>query len=64
MTNIPLLSICIPTYNRETYLKRLLDSIVSQKEFTDTDDIEILVDDGPSKDNTTDLVKGYQALYP
>ena len=55
----PLLSICIPTYNREKYLKRLLDSIVCQKEFLDTNDVEIVVDDGPSSDNTESIVKEY-----
>jgi abequosyltransferase len=59
----PLLSICIPTYNREKYLKRLLDSIVCQKEFTDTDDVEIVVDDGPSTDNTETMVKEYIKKY-
>ncbi len=59
----PLLSICIPTYNREKYLKRLLDSIVCQKEFLDTDDVEIVVDDGPSSDNTESMVKEYIKRY-
>jgi len=59
----PWLSICIPTYNREKYLKRLLDSIVCQKEFTDTDDVEIVVDDGPSTDNTESMVKEYIKKY-
>ena len=59
----PLLSICIPTYNREKYLKRLLDSIVCQREFTDTDDVEIVVDDGPSTDNTETMVKEYIKKY-
>ena len=63
MTKKPLLSICIPTYNREKYLKRLLDSIVSQKEFTDSDDVEIVIDDGPSKDNTEVLVQEYKAKF-
>lgn len=59
----PLLSICIPTYNREKYLKRLLDSIVCQKEFRDTDNVEIIVDDGPSSDNTESMVKEYIKRY-
>ena len=63
MSKKPLLSICIPTYNRETYLNRLLDSIVRQAEFTDTDDVEIVIDDGPSKDNTEVLVQEYQARF-
>ncbi len=63
MSKKPLLSICIPTYNREKYLKRLLDSIVNQAEFTDADDVEIVIDDGPSKDNTESLVQEYQARF-
>ena len=59
----PLLSICIPTYNREKYLKRLLDSIVCQKEFSETNDVEIVVDDGPSSDNTESMVKEYIKKY-
>ncbi|HMS91870.1 MAG TPA: glycosyltransferase family 2 protein, partial [Candidatus Absconditabacterales bacterium] len=57
----PLLSICIPTYNREKYLKRLIDSIVHQKGFTN--EIEIVIDDGPSKDGTERLIKQYQQTY-
>ncbi|AHB41433.1 glycosyl transferase family protein [candidate division SR1 bacterium RAAC1_SR1_1] len=64
MSKTKLLSICIPTYNREPYLKQLLDSIVSQKAFSETNDVEIVIDDGPSKDNTQQLVKDYQNKYP
>lgn len=56
-----LLSICIPTYNREPYLKRLIDSIVSQEWFSD--EIEIVINDWPSKDNTEQVVKEYQKKY-
>lgn len=56
-----LLSICIPTYNREKYLKILLDSIIYQKQFTD--EIEIVIDDWPSNDNTEKLVKEYQKKH-
>ncbi len=56
-----LLAICIPTYNREVYLKRLLDSIVTQKWFTD--EICIIINDWPSKDNTTEMISEYQAKY-
>jgi len=38
-----ILSLCIPTYNREEQLKRLLDSIVTQKWFTD--EVEIVIAD-------------------
>ena len=63
MSNKYKLSICIPTYNREKYLKRLLDSIVWQKEFADTNEVEIVVDDGPSSDNTEYMVKKYIKKY-
>lgn len=59
----PLLSICIPTYNREKYLKELLDSIVKQKEFISTNEVEIVIDDGPSTDNTELIVKEYIKIY-
>lgn len=58
----PLLSICIPTYNREKYLKECLDSIVNQEWFN-IDEIEIVISDNASEDNTTDLVKSYQEKY-
>lgn len=57
----PILSICIPTYNREKYLKRLLDSIVNQDFFSDH--IEIVINDWPSIDNTKELVSFYQKKY-
>lgn len=56
-----ILSICIPTYNREKYLKRLIDSIVNQKGFTN--EVSIVINDGPSKDNTTQMVAEYQKKY-
>ena len=59
----PLLSICIPTYNREIFLKKLLDSIVSQEVFLQTNDVEIVINDWPSRDNTEELVKAYQERY-
>ncbi|MEI6774123.1 MAG: glycosyltransferase family 2 protein [bacterium] len=62
MGNKPLLSICIPTYNRQEYLKQCLDSIVNQKGF-DTEKIEIVISDNASPDKTNLLVKEYQKKY-
>jgi len=62
MENKILLSICIPTYNREKYLKECLDSIVNQEGFNENE-IEIVISDNASKDNTTKLVKEYQNKY-
>ncbi len=61
----PLLSICIPTYNRAGYIRDCLDSIISQ--FTDPEmqkRVEIVISDNASSDNTTEVVKEYQAKYP
>ena len=47
--NKPLLSICIPTYNRSYYLKECLDCIVCQ--FRDKevcDQVEIVISDNAS----------------
>ena len=51
-----LLSICIPTYNRETYLAKTLDSIVNQNIFLSSDDINIVISDNCSTDGTEALV--------
>lgn len=56
-----LLCITIPTLNRGHYLKRLIDSIVNQKGFTD--DISIVINDGPSTDTTTEIVAEYQKKH-
>ncbi len=47
-----LLSICIPTKNRAAVLQKSLQSIVSQDIFTERDDIEIVICDNASDDNT------------
>ena len=59
----PLLSICIATYNRASYIGETLDSIIPQLD----DDVELLVVDGASTDNTEDVVRKYAAeriAYP
>ena len=58
----PLLSICVPTYNREIYLQECLDSIISQDSF-DEDTIEIIISDNASTDGTQSLIKKYQEKY-
>lgn len=55
------LCITIPTYNREKYLKRLLNSIVSQKSFSN--EISVVINDWPSKDDTEKMVKEFQKQY-
>ncbi len=58
--NIPRLSICIATYNRADVIGQSLESIISQA----TDDIEIIVADGASSDDTATVVQRYQDRCP
>jgi glycosyltransferase involved in cell wall biosynthesis len=58
----PLLSICIPTYNRADVLDKSIASIVKQPEFI-SEDVELIVSDNASDDNTEDVVKKYQEQY-
>jgi glycosyltransferase involved in cell wall biosynthesis len=56
-----ILSIIIPSYNKEKQLQRLLDSIVKSASFDDT--IEIIVSDDCSTDNTQEVIKPYLEKY-
>jgi abequosyltransferase len=51
-----ILSICIPTLNRGSLIGRTLESILSQV----TDEVEVLVVDGGSTDQTKDVVSKFQ----
>ena len=62
MLDSPLLSICIPTYNRSEYLIRCLNSIISQPEFDER--VEIVVSDNCSSDNTEHVIKDLVNSYP
>lgn len=53
--NNPKISVIVPVYNVEKYLRRCIDSILAQ---TFTDFELLLIDDG-SKDNSRDLCDGY-----
>lgn len=56
----PKLSFCIPTRNRARFIAECLDSIFCQA----TSDIEIVVVDGASTDNTREVVLKYSAAFP
>ena len=58
----PLISICIPTYNRSKSLKITLDSIISQPEFKQGL-VEIVISDNCSSDETELIVKSYAEKY-
>jgi glycosyltransferase involved in cell wall biosynthesis len=54
------LSICIPTFNRAQCLAELLDSIVEQG----TPDVEVVVSDDASSDNTAEVIANYKSRLP
>jgi len=56
----PLVSVCIPTYNGEEYLADTLESIFSQS----YKNLEIIVSDDNSSDNTIFVLKKYQKSSP
>ncbi len=49
--NLPLVSICIPTYNGERYLQEALDSVKAQT----YKNIEVIISDDNSKDHTLEI---------
>lgn len=61
----PLLSICIPTYNRDKYLEESLKRLTSQiNELTNPKEVELLVSDNCSTDNTQEIVGKIQSKNP
>ena len=53
-SNLPLISVVIPTYNRAELICRAIDSVLDQS----YQNLEIIVVDDHSQDNTADIVKG------
>lgn len=60
--NKPLLSVCIPTYNRCAYLQNTLNSIICQKEFQEGM-VEVVISDNASTDGTGQLAGGFASRY-
>ncbi|MBA3961633.1 MAG: glycosyltransferase family 2 protein [Chthoniobacterales bacterium] len=56
----PYLSFCIPTRNRASYLRVLLESIAEQS----TPEIEVVISDDASTDETQELVESYRTRLP
>lgn len=57
------ISFIIPTYNGESYLSRCIKSILHQIDFN-IEDIEILLIDDGSKDNSFDVAQRFADKYP
>jgi abequosyltransferase len=55
-----IISICIATRNRGSFIGTTLESILTQA----TDEVEIVVLDGASTDNTEEVVLQYQTRFP
>ena len=55
MTKLPLVSIIIPTFNRQSFIAESIDSSLDQ----DYGNIEIIITDNASSDDTVKIVKEY-----
>ena len=51
----------VPAYNMETYLSRCIESLVAAQR---NDDIEVLIVDDGSHDNTPQIADAYERRYP
>ncbi|RBA24016.1 glycosyltransferase family 2 protein [Herminiimonas fonticola] len=60
MLESPKLSICLATYNRGMFIGETLDSILSQLQ----PGVELVVVDGASPDNTSEVMAQYLQRYP
>lgn len=56
MENKPILSICIPTWNRAVFLEKSLCRLQLQLSELQIGDVEVFVSDNASEDNTKDVV--------
>lgn len=63
MQNIKL-SICIPTFNRAKYLKETIESIVCQEVFKHTNEVELVISDNCSTDETQLVINSFLTKYP
>ena len=63
MSNI-LLSICIPTFNRPLFLKRTIESIISQEIFLNENKIEIIISDNSSNNETLNMIQYFRIKHP
>ena len=60
MSNSPLVSILVPTYNGSKYIRRFLDSALDQE----LSDFEIVFVDDMSTDDTLDVLEQYRKVFP
>jgi glycosyltransferase involved in cell wall biosynthesis len=53
---MPEISVLLPTYNREHYLKKAIDSVLAQRNV----DLELIVSDNASTDGTPQMLEAYR----
>jgi predicted O-linked N-acetylglucosamine transferase (SPINDLY family)/predicted SAM-dependent methyltransferase/glycosyltransferase involved in cell wall biosynthesis len=56
LENIPLVSVCIPTYNGEKFLEETLNTVLNQT----YSNLEIIISDDNSKDRTIEISKSFR----
>ncbi len=68
MMQPPVLSICVPTYNRADCLPALFDSVLANiatlRSPWQPSDIEMVVTDNASTDSTAEMIERYRSLFP
>lgn len=60
MKELPLVTICMPTYNHEPYIEAAILSVISQE----YSNIKLIISDDCSTDNTYNIVSAYEEKYP
>lgn len=60
MCDQPLLTVAVPTYNGSRTIRSMLDLLLPQV----TDEVEVIVSDNCSTDDTPQIIREYQAAYP
>jgi abequosyltransferase len=61
---MPTLTICIPTYNRAALLIQALEAVTAQLTESIASQVELLVSDNASPDQTQEMVAGFAAAHP
>ncbi|MDF9801102.1 glycosyltransferase involved in cell wall biosynthesis/SAM-dependent methyltransferase [Catalinimonas alkaloidigena] len=57
----PLVSVCCITYNQESFIRKAIESFLMQKT---NFDIEVIIHDDASTDNTSKIIREYEEKYP